>query len=90
MRKSITFREDPKMLIRISQDERIKVSFKDTTIIGTGGGIEPYRGTYEVTPTLFDQTLETENKRTLMNIIVKAIPSNYGRITWDGAKLTVS
>lgn len=51
---------------------------------------QPYSGSYEVTPTNELQTLETENRRMMQNIIVNPIPSNYGLITWDGSTLIVS
>ena len=50
----------------------------------------PYHGEYEVTPTEETQTLLTEGKTLSYNVIVNPIPSNYGRITWDGSTLTVS
>ena len=49
-----------------------------------------YEGPYEVTPTETEQTLDTENLYLTDNIVVKAIPSNYGLITWSGNTLTVS
>ena len=49
-----------------------------------------YFGPYSVTPTQYKQTLSTQNKLLLENIVVEAIPSNYGLITWNGSYLTVS
>ena len=49
-----------------------------------------YDGPFEVTPTQSTQTLSTQDKIVLQNIVVNPIPSNYGLITWDGSKLTVS
>lgn len=51
---------------------------------------DEYQGIYEVTPTENTQTLSTANKVLKQNVVVKPIPSNYGRITWDGATITVS
>ena len=53
-------------------------------------GSDPYSGPYEVTPSEETQTLETALKTAMQNIVINPIPSNYGRISWDGAVLTVS
>lgn len=52
--------------------------------------VEPYTGSYEVTPSAEAQTLDTVNKRMTQPVTVKPIPSNYGRIDWNGQYLTVS
>lgn len=62
---------------------------KDVQIV-TRTDVEPYGGSYEVTPTLETQTLQTENKLMERNVVINPIPSNYGLITWNGAVLTVS
>lgn len=49
-----------------------------------------YDGTYIVTPTREQQVLNTANRVLLNNVVVNAIPSNYGLITWDGQALTIS
>lgn len=51
---------------------------------------EEYTGDTRVTPSDFSQVLLTANKVLLDNIYIDPIPSNYGKITWDGAVLTVS
>ena len=53
-------------------------------------GVDPYTGSYEVTPSLETQTLLTNTKYMTDNVVVNPIPSNYGLITWDGSVLTVS
>lgn len=50
----------------------------------------PYEGPYSVIPLQVQQILETSNKNLDQNIVVEAIPSNYGLITWNGSVLTVS
>jgi len=52
--------------------------------------IPVYSGEYEVIPGDNEQVLRTEGKKLIHDIIVEAIPSNYGKITWDGSVLTVS
>lgn len=49
-----------------------------------------YDGPTTVTPTQQTQTLNTQQKIVLTDIIINPIPSNYGLITWDGSTLTVS
>lgn len=49
-----------------------------------------YEGSYEVTPSTSAQTIDTASKVMARNLVVNPIPSNYGLITWDGTKLTVS
>ena len=51
---------------------------------------DPYTGTYAVTPSAEEQVLHTQYLRMTDDIVVAAIPQNYGLITWDGSSLTVS
>lgn len=51
---------------------------------------ETYEGEHEVTPSDETQILQTADKTVRQNIIINPIPSNYGRITWDGRVITVS
>lgn len=53
-------------------------------------GISDYAGPYEVVPSRDAQVLSTAGKRMASDLTVAPIPSNYGLITWDGSKLTVS
>lgn len=50
---------------------------------------EPYTGAYEFTPSGEAQTVEIEGKVAGQNITINPIPSNYGRIIWDGNTLMV-
>lgn len=49
-----------------------------------------YTGVTQVTPSAEMQTLLTENKTVISNIVINPIPSNYGLIAWNGSVLTVS
>ena len=49
-----------------------------------------YTGAVEVTPSSEVQTLETAGLMLNESIVINPIPSNYGLITWNGSKLTVS
>lgn len=60
-------------------------------ISGGGGGNAPvYHGATEFTPTEQTQTVAVSGYRMEQNITINPIPSNYGRITWNGSVLTVS
>lgn len=50
----------------------------------------PYEGEYEVTATNEIQILPTRNLRMTADLLINPIPSNYGRIDWNGQYLTVS
>lgn len=51
---------------------------------------EPYEGPYTVTPSEETQVLETAGLTCRSNITVLPIPTNYGRIAWNGSVLTVT
>ena len=51
---------------------------------------DEYMGSYEVTPSTEEQTLSTTDKVLTRDVVIKPIPNNYGLITWDGTKITVS
>lgn len=53
-------------------------------------GAEAYAGPYDITPTQSDQVFRTVGRVMSDDIVVRAIPSNYGRIEWNGSVLTVS
>lgn len=48
-----------------------------------------YAGPYEVTPGDVPVVLATEGRYAVADIIVKPVPSSYGRIAWNGTALTV-
>ena len=69
----------------------IPVDGEAGTVIKVSDYVYPiYEGQTEVTPTQETQVLQTTNRTVVSNIIVNPIPSNYGKITWNGSTLTVS
>ena len=66
---------------RISLNVGVKIE-------GTTGS--PYVGPYEVVPGDEVQTLNTKGLYATENIVINKIPSNYGKIAWDGSVLSVS
>ena len=87
---------DIKITIRGDDDPlRLTISDTDTQLqltINEGGGevLPVYDGATEVTPTDFVQTLNTANKAIKSNIIINPIPSNYGKIAYNGAHLIIT
>ena len=61
-----------------------------TVIKVTEYDLPVYTGRTEITPSEDTQVLQTASKTVVQDIIVNPIPSNYGRITWNGSTLTVS
>ena len=51
---------------------------------------DPYMGAYTVTPGDETITLDTQNLRMTDNVTINPVPSNYGRITYNGSVITVS
>lgn len=80
----------------LSSDENITITLSSTEgiqaeiTIPTSTGGSPYSGEYEVTPSTEVQVLYTDGKSMRDNVTINPIPSNYGRITWNGSFLTVS
>lgn len=59
--------------------------------VDVSGSILPvYEGEYTVTPGAEEQILQTRKTLLTENIVINPIPSNYGKITWNGSTLTVS
>ena len=60
--------------------------------VGVMIGKEPpaYEGDYNITPTEEEQVLNTDGLMMLANVVIGMIPENYGLITYDGTKITVS
>ena len=54
------------------------------------GALPAYTGAVEVTPSEERITLATGNTTVFSDIVINPIPSNYGRISWNGSVLTVS
>ena len=65
-------------------------SIKGTISVPTYIDVDVYDGVTEVTPSTEMQVLPTRKKTVTNNIIINPIPSNYGLVTWDGSRLTIS
>ena len=51
---------------------------------------DEYDGPYEATPTEAAQTFATTGKLMVREFTVNPIPTNYGRITYDGTTIHIS
>ena len=49
-----------------------------------------YDGPYEFTPSAAQQTVPTAGLMATEDIVINAVPGNYGLIVWNGSILTVS
>ena len=63
---------------------------RGTVQISTMASVERYEGECTFTPSEEAQIIDIQQKLATGNITIEPIPSNYGLITWDGTKLTIS
>ena len=80
---------EPKPIPLVVSDNLVSVPMGLATAVQVVTG-EHYHGDSEVTPCDHDVVLHTEGLFVDEPITIKAIPNNYGLITWDGIALTVS
>lgn len=59
----------------------------DTKIVLVGG--EHYHGPYEFTPTNRQQVIPIGGQVADLNIVINPIPSNYGKVSWNGSFLKI-
>lgn len=51
---------------------------------------ENYDGPVRIVPGDTEQVLATADRYVQENIIIEKIPSNYGKITWNGSVMTIT
>lgn len=87
-----------KINVTFTQTEDLSVIFADKgdTISANFGevqvrqvGYDTYTGETVITPSDETQTLNTAGLAVNDNIVINPIPTNYGRIAWDGRTITV-
>ena len=82
---NITFTDDSEFNIGFtSGGDNIPVVF-DTIITPPA-----YQGSYDITPTEETQVIQGKGLVLTDDITIAPIPTNYGRLTWNGSILTVS
>lgn len=66
-------------------------SARMTGVVNTGmSDIKEYTGNYSVTPSAEAQILNTQDLKMTDNVTIAPIPSNYGKIEYDGYGIRVS
>ena len=56
----------------------------------SGTPIQRYTGPYEFTPGDEAQTVQIAGKQATENITINPIPSNYGKVTYNGRIITIT
>lgn len=81
------------MRISLHTDPDARISFgtgADTSMVMTAEAGHPeYVGPVEVIPSEQEQVLHTARTSVESDIIVHRIPSNWGRVYWDGSILSI-
>ena len=80
-----------------TDDDSFRLGFADDLEADLSSGLaiqiyvpdNPFSGPYEVTPSAETQTLATEGMVMDRDVVINPIPSNYGRLSWNGSTLTV-
>ena len=72
-----------------STNEEVTLS-NDTVINVSISRVPKWEGEYTFTPADEAIELETEGKMMEQNLVINPIPSNYGKISWNGVYLMVS
>lgn len=71
---------------QFDKDDHFDVNFGAIQEVTVRKDADPYRGSYEVTPTVDEQILATAQKLMAEDVIVKAIPKEYGLVTYDQSR----
>lgn len=78
------------MHLQISFEENemsLDIDFGELQEVSIDGGNFPrYTGSYEIEPAAQEQILQTKDKITTQDIIVKPIPKEYGLVTYNQDK----
>ena len=82
----VTLKSIGNMVATLSGTAQLSVGMSSPEVVQTN----PFIGEYEYIPTQEVQTIPIEGLRATSNIVINAIPNNYGLITWNGEYLTVS
>ena len=79
---------DPKAKISVRPivgRETVKLSVPEHSVILA----DLYSGPYEITPSDETQILSTKKFQMEKDVVINPIPSNYGKIIWDGATMKI-
>lgn len=84
---NISFSIPSNFIAIFSHSGNMEATFENTVLVPVG---EYYTGEYVVSPAEMAQVLPTEGLIAAHDIVINPIPSNYGKISYNGAVLTVS
>ena len=84
---NITFNGGSTFTATFPQNETFPIELSETIERPIG---DYYEGPYEFTPSDEEQTVPIAELVATENIKIKPVPSGYGKISWNGAYLTVS
>lgn len=82
-----TFNPPLSLKAQFNEPETLTASFGSFMVVPVA---DYYDGDYSITPSTQEQVVPIIGKTARQDIVVGAIPSNYGLITWNGSTLTVS
>lgn len=83
---NVTFENTEEFDLTFNSDSKFNVEM--TTVIEVFP--DAYEGQYQITPNAETQVLDTRRLVMIDNVTINPIPSNYGKITWNGSFLTIS
>ena len=83
----VTFSSSREFEVHFGSDSNLKAEFSPYIEVPVA---DYYSGPYEVTPSENTQLIDCGGLVALRDIVVNPIPSNWGKITWNGSVLTVS
>lgn len=72
--------------VHFNKTARFETSFDAIQEVTVHKDADPYRGAYVVTPGAEEQVLQTAQKLLTDDVIVKAIPKEYGLVTYDQSR----
>ena len=84
---------DNQLIGTLSTHGQLSCSLSSSPITGEltiSESIPSYSGSYEITPTDETQTIPCSGWLMSQDVTINPIPSDYGKITWNGVTLTVS
>lgn len=90
MTSAITFSIRGPSSIGFSLGSAPALGFGVTGLAAVYQALPAYEGPMEITPTQQAQVLDTDRRSVYGSITINPIPSNYGLITYNGSKITVS
>lgn len=79
-----------RMAVPLSVSSNTEQLALDVACVIVSGMSEHYAGAYEFEPTDSAQIIPIKDMVADANIVINPIPSQYGKISWDGSVLTVS